>query len=587
MAEQPAGQEATRGQQPPSPPLSPSPLTTTPKGPVAQTEQPHGAPSDEPNGRSKSASPRGFQFHIVLVGLLLAALLTWLDGGTISTALPTIASELDLGPAYVWVADSYFLTMAAVQPVCGQLADLWGRRWIFIGCVSLFVLGSGLIAGANTAAMLIAGRSIQGIGGGGINMMVDLVICDLVPLRERGKYIGLIFGVGATISAVGPLIAGALTEAGPGAWRWIFWINLPLGGVCIVIMLCWFHVAHGHEEQGFLHRARQIDWVGTTIIIASTVATLWSLASGGASKPWSDGGVIGGLVAGFIGLGVFAAWERSPWCRTPMVPLRLFSNRTSAVAFFLNMTNSMLIFWVVFTFPIYFQAVLGAGPRESGLWLLPFAFAFPVGASLSGNMLTKYGVYRPLHLIGFGMCTLVYGLCSILDRSSHHAIWVVFQILLAFSIAFPVATLLPAVQASLPESDAAASTAVWAFLRSYGSIFGAAVPAAIFNNRFQQLLAMVQDPTTRAKLSGGDAYSRAAPSSSLGNISSTTRDQVIYIYNESTRRVWQIGIVFAGVSFLLGFLEKEIPLKQDLETNFGLEDRERGAEKNTSTIATV
>ncbi|TVY19259.1 Efflux pump FUS6 [Lachnellula arida] len=528
-------------------------------------------------------SPRGFRFYIVLVGLLLAALLTWLDGGTISTALPTIAADLDLGPAYVWVANSYFLTMAAFQPLFGQLSDLWGRRWIFIATVALFVLGSGLIGGAHTGAMLIAGRSIQGTGAGGINMMVDLVVCDLVPLRERGKYMGMIFGIGATISAVGPLIAGALTEAGPGAWRWIFWINLPLGGICIIVMLLWFRVSHRRDGPGFVQRIRSVDWVGTGIIVASTVAVLWSLAYGGSSKPWSDAGVVAGLVTGIIGLLLFAAWEGTPWCKNPLTPLRLFSNRTSAVAFFLTLMNAMLIFWVVFMFPIYFQAVLGASPRESGLWLLPFAFAFPVGAALSGNLMTKFGRYRPLHLIGFALCVMAYGLCSILDRNSHKAVWVIFQLILAFGIALPVATLLPAVQAPLSEEDAATSTGAWAFLRSYGSIFGAAIPAAVFNDRFNGLLGTIGDESARALLSGGDAYSRASPSVSMGEFSSEVRDQVINVYNMSLRRVWQIGIVFAGVSFLLLFLEKEVALRQELETDFGLEKQDVSTSQDEKT----
>lgn len=141
-------------------------------------------PRNRHENEDRHEDARDFRFYAVLGGLLLAALLSFLEGSTMSTALPTIAADLNLGPTYVWVADSYFLTMAAFQPLFGQLADLWGRRWILIMTVMLFLLGSGLIGGAQTGAILLAGRAIQGTGAGGINMMVDLVVCDLVPLRE-------------------------------------------------------------------------------------------------------------------------------------------------------------------------------------------------------------------------------------------------------------------------------------------------------------------------------------------------------------------------------------------------------------------
>lgn len=156
--------------------------------------------------------------------------------------------------------------------------------------------------------------------------MVDPVICDLVPLRERGKYMGLIFGIGATISAVGPLIAGALTEAGPGARRWIFWINLPIGGVCIAVMLLWFRISHDPDSKTFLQRMGSVDWVGTSIIVASTVGVLSSLTYGGSNKPSSDSGIIAGLVSGLVGLVIFIAWEGTPWCRNPLTPLHLLGN---------------------------------------------------------------------------------------------------------------------------------------------------------------------------------------------------------------------------------------------------------------------
>lgn len=186
----------------------------------------------------------------------------------------------------------------------------------------------------------------------------------------------------------------------------------------------------------------------------------------------------------------------------------------------------MLIFWVVFMFPIDFQAVLGLGPEDSGLWLMPLVFTFPVRTSLSGAVITKLDRHRPLHLIGFVLWMVGYSLCSILDRNSPKVLWAIFQIILAFSIALPITTLLPAMQAPLVEEDTAASTGAWALLRSYGTIFGAAIPADIFNDRFNQLLGTITDASARSLLSNGGAYAQASLSFSLDRFSNEVHDQV-------------------------------------------------------------
>ncbi|KAI1076750.1 major facilitator superfamily domain-containing protein [Whalleya microplaca] len=513
----------------------------------------------------------GLQFWLIVVAIILSAIVSALDGSAVSTALPTIVAELELGPNYVWTVNIYFLTTAAFQPLLGQLSDLWGRRWVFISTVAIFVLGSGLCGGASTAAMFIAARGVQGVGAGGINMMVDLIICDLVPLRDRGKYMGIIFGVATIFAALGPLFGGALT--GAGAWRWIFWLNLPLGGLCIGILLIWLRLSH-RREGSFLHRIRRVDWIGTGIIVGSTVSILWALAYGGSLKPWSDSGVIAALVVGHAGLGLFIVWEATPWSKEPLIPLRLFANRTSAAAFFLTFTNCLFAIWVVYMLPVYFQAVLGSDPLHSGIRLLPYVCAFPFAAAISGNVMAKIGRYRPIHLVGFAMCTLACGLSSILDENSHDALWAVFEIFFAVGIGAPITCLLPAVQAKLSDKDTASSTAAWAFIRSLGTIWGISIPAAIFNDRFEQLRYLIEDEQTRNMLGGGQAYAQAA-SSFTNTLTGITRDQVIQVYSMSLQRVWQLSIIFAGISFLVVFLEREVVMRKELETDFGLEKEKK------------
>lgn len=580
---------------------SPSPAAAAPPSPPPPTNPNHERPQSEkqdypdgvmPKSESESKS-RPARFWLIILGLTLSAIISALDGAALSTALPTIVSSLQIGPSYIWTTNLYFLTQTVIQPLLGQFSDLFGRRSVLISSILLFMLGSGLLGGANSGTMFIVGRGVQGLGAGGINMMADLIVCDLVPLRDRSAFMGIIFGIGAgTASVMGPLVAGALTDA--GQWRWLFWLNLPLGAMSVVIMVLFLKVGRRHKGTGVVWRLGKVDWVGTVALTGSTVAILWSLANGDAVVPWSDGGVIAGFVAGFVGLGVFVLWQwvapRKKWCDNPLMPLRLFKNRTSAAALFLSVTNSILIFWAVFMMPVYLQAVLGGGPRQSGIWLLPLVLGFPVGTVISGIVTQKTERYKPLHVTGFALCTISFGVCSILDENTHMAVWIVLQLIQALGISLPIACLLPCVQAPLSDEDTATSTGTWAFLRSFGSIWGVAIPAAIFNDRFGQLGWMIGDEETREALSGGRAYAQASHSTSevIDSLTGQGLWEVVRVYSLSLQRVWQIGVVFAGVSVLVALMERELPMREALETDFGLqiegdEDRNGRAESGEKT----
>ncbi|KAL9120108.1 MAG: hypothetical protein Q9187_003342 [Circinaria calcarea] len=533
------------------------------------------APPEESQQQSTEKNRYGGRFWAIFAGLSLTALLSALDGSIVSTALPTILRELNVGDNYVWVINIYFLTSATFQPIYGQLADLWGRRWVMISTVAIFTLGSGICGGASSAAMLIAGRGVQGIGAGGINLLVDLIICDLVPLRDRGTFVGLIFAIIATSSSVGPLIGGALSER--ASWRWIFYINLPIGGVAMVILFVCLHVSH-RSDSTFIARIKQIDWIGNGALIASTFSILYALTYGGTRYPWSSPNVAIPLSLGLIGLLLFYFFEKSSFCRHPVMPPRLFGNRTSSAAFFLTFQHTILSMWTVYFLPIYFQSVLGSSPTRSGVQLLPLVLVFPPFAALAGGIVQKTGRYRPVHQFGFALLVLGVGLCSLLDVNSNTGTWVGFQIIIAAGLGMIVAVLLPAVQANLMESDTASSTATWAFIRSLGNIWGVSIPAAVFNNRFDALLLRISDPAVRAMLSNGQAYEHASRDF-INSFEGILRREIVGVYTDSLKRVWQIGVVMAGIPFLVSFAEREIKLRTELHTEYGLEKKR---EKNSA-----
>jgi MFS family permease len=527
--------------------------------------------SDEPE-----KTHYGWRFWAVFAGLVGATLLSALDGSIVATALPTIARALDAGPSYVWVANIYFLTGAVFQPFLAQLSDLYGRRWVFLIILAIFLLGSGLCGGATSAEMLIAARAVQGVGAGGINMLVDLIICDLVPIRERSKFLGIIFGCIGIFTSVAPLIGGALAQN--GQWRWAFYLNLPIGAVCMLIIFLYLHVNQA-DHDNFSSKMKRIDWGGVTILTLSCIGIMYAATYGGSALPWSDPRVYGPLTAGLVLIPVFVAYEGSPLAIEPVTPYHLFGNRTSSAAYAITFLHSIMCLWVVYVFAVYFQAVLGVNQTLSGVYLMPTVIAFPLSAAIGGGVMAKIGRYKPIHLLSFALLTLGCGLASILHPTSHAAAWIFFQIFLAIGIGLPMATLLPAVQARLAEADAARSTGTWAFLRSVGVIWAVTIPAAVFNNRFESLLGTIDDEVARSLLDRGQAYSQAS-ADFVDAFAELVRGQVREVYSLSVQRVWHIGIVLSGVCFLLVFLEKEVELRKELNTEYGLqqEDGEMKAE---------
>lgn len=503
-----------------------------------------------------------------MLALCTTGLLGALENTVVTTSLPTIVDELQLGRNYIWVTNIFFLTSAAVQPLFGQVANIFGRRWLTMFIVAVYTLGSGICGGANSGAMLIAGRAVQGIGSGGLNMIVDVVISDLVPLRERGNYIALILTVYSVGTSIGPFVGGIIVER--TTWRWVFYINLPVGGAALVLLFLFLHVS-SPKEMSLLQKIKRIDYVGNVVIMASSVAILYALTYGGSLFSWSDARVIVPLVLGLLGLVLFFFLESSPWIKEPVTPVRLFTHRTGAIIGINTFLNSALLYWAMYFLPVYFQAVLLSSPAWSGVQMLPIVLVAVPGAIVAVIVLSKFGRYKQLHVIGFAIVTISLGLFSMLDQYSSTADWVVFQVLGGLGSGMVLNTLLPAFQAGIPESDQAAATASWAFIRSFGNIWGVAIPAAIFNNRFSALEHQILDPTVRSQLSGGRAYEHASRAF-VASLPQPVRAETIGVFVDALKMVWYISVVLCGIACVLSLFEKEIELRKELDTAYGMEE---------------
>jgi EmrB/QacA subfamily drug resistance transporter len=518
----------------------------------------------------------GWRFWAIFPGLCIGGLLSALDTTILSTVLPTIASELNSDTLYVWAINAYFVSTTAVQPLYGQTANIFGRRWLMIVSILLFALGSGLCGGASGTGMLIAARVVQGMGGGGINVMTEIIVADLVPLRERQQIMGIVFTAFAVGTFIGPIVGGAIVDH--TSWRWVFYINLPLCGVAVILMFLFLQVKYD-KTASLWEKLKRVDYVGNAILMTSVISILLSLTWAGTLHPWSSWRTILPLILGFLGLIGFIFYEGSRWCVEPTVPLRLFSNRTATLTYILSFLHGTILYWVSLFLPVYFQSILEATPEKSGIDLLASVIPMVPFAIIGGILITVTGKYKPFLIIGFIPMAVGMGLFTMLNDKTTTVIWVVFQVILAAGSGLSLIATLPAILASLPESDVATATATWAFLRSFGSIWGVSIPSAVFNTRFTNLAYRITNQELREHLYNGGAYQLATKRfmQSL-NYDPVLKAEVVSVYVDSLKLVWQVGIAFAAIGVPISLFLKSLKMRDQLDGEYGFDEQTVGGD---------
>lgn len=393
--------------------------------------------------------------------------------------------------------------------------------------------------------MLIAGRLVQGIGAAGISSLTQLIVSDLVSPRERGSYVGIIYAVAGVGSSLGPPVGGAIVQY--HGFRWIFYLNLPIGGVALVAHLLCLRVGPVDQGDGKTTLVQKlvggIDWLGNLLMMGSIVCILLALSWADTLFTWSSWQVILPMVFGFAGLASFFVYEGSPLFKRlcprgpPTIPPRMFANRTSFAALTSTFLAAILTMWRIYFLPVYFQAVLLLSPSRSGVLLLPTIIVGMFMAVVAGVVLSRFGRYKPIHIFGFSVATLASGLYVSLDDRSSLAQVVLYQVVAAMGGASLMTTLLPAVQASHPSKDMVATTTTWTFVQAFGGLWGLTIPAAIFNSQFDSQLINITDETVRKTLGGGDAYSHVS-ASYISSLEPTIRAEVVAAYLNSLKCVW-------------------------------------------------
>ncbi|KAJ0124362.1 MFS-type transporter YusP [Diaporthe amygdali] len=530
-------------------------------------------PNDRSAEHSDETAPerpaRGWQFWGIIVSMQLISMLSALDTSAVSTAMPSILEDLGRSDGWMWIANAYFLTMTAFQPLFGQASNIYGRRSTTMLATFLFAVGSAVCGSARNLGALIAGRAIQGAGGGAISILIEINVADLVPLRERPQFMSIVLIAYTVAVCIGPVVGGALAQH--ASWRWIFYLNLPVCAVALAALFVFLRTRYRKDTVG--NSLKRVDLGGNALLVASVVAVLIALMWGGTQFSWSSFRTVVPLVLGLVGIGAFIWLESTTIIPEPTMPLRLFSNRTSLGAFGISSLHAMLTNFLTYFLPIYFQGVRSTGPTQSGVNLLPLPFVTMPFAILGGWATTKWGRYRPSFFAGMGLLAICFGLLSRLNKNTSTAYWASVECIGAAGLGAMVTTTWPAVQAPLEEVDQAISTAAWGFVRSFGGVWGVAIPAATFNSRVNQLVTNISDPSIREQLLDGGAYALASIGGGTGSQGWTPQqqDQISSIYVESLKRCFQVGIGFSLLGFLISFIIKDVPLREHLDTEFGLE----------------
>ncbi|MFJ8579206.1 MDR family MFS transporter [Micromonospora sp. NPDC093277] len=418
------------------------------------------------------------QIRLLMFGLMTGMLLAALDQTIVGTALPTIVGQLGGINHYSWVVTAYLLASTASTPLYGKLADLRGRRPVFLFSIGTFLVGSLLAGLSQNMTQLILTRGVQGLGAGGLMTLAFTIISDVVSPRERGRYQGLFGAVFGLSSVAGPLVGGYFAQTN---WRWIFYINVPLAILAIVVC---YHVM---RLVPFQRRQHAIDWLGAGLLVAGVSSLLLALSWGGTQYAWSSGVIIGLFVAGAV-LGVLFVLQEAR-VSEPILPLRLFRSGTFTLANMAGFVLGLVMFGSIIFIPLYLQIVKGASPTRSGLLMLPMMAGIIITSVLTGRAMSRIGRYKWFPVAGSAV--LVAGMLLFRQLQVATSIWAAFfyMVVIGVGLGLCMQSLILAVQNAVHPRDLGAGTSSATFFRSLGGSFGVAILGAVLSTQLTSQLA--------------------------------------------------------------------------------------------------
>lgn len=489
----------------------------------------------------------------IMGALMLVLLLAALDQTIVATALPRIAQELHGLSEFSWVATAYLLTSGVSTPLYGKISDLLGRKKIFQFAILLFLTGSILCGLSQNMTQLVLFRAIQGLGAGGLMTLVMTIVGDVVPPRERGRYMGYLFAVFGVSSVIGPLLGGFLTDS--LSWRWVFFVNVPLGAVAFYEVTRRLHL----PARKLMHK---IDYLGAGLLSSAIVSLLLATVWGGNTYAWSSPQIIGLFSASAILTGFFI------WCEKrapePIIPLGLFKNDIFTVSSLMSLLMGIAMFASILYIPLYQQLVRGYSPTESGLLMLPLVGGILGTSIVIGRMITKIGRYKMFPIIGNIVLALGLWLFSHLSLTTPEwqlGVWM-FIIGSGLGMFMQVTTL--AIQNAVEPKDLGVATSTATFFRSTGSSLGAAIFGTILTNRLAIHLAELFPKSA----GGGGAINVSDVRSGATNLHSLPPEvshNVLLAFVQSFQDMFLIALPFVAAGFIVALFLREKPLRSHHE----------------------
>ena len=487
----------------------------------------------------------------LIFGALMASMfLSSLDQSIFGTAMPTIVGELDGVEHQGWMMTAYILAIAVVMPLYGKFGDLWGRRWPFLVAIGLFTLASVGGAMAQTFGELVAWRAVQGLGGGGLMILSQAIIADIVPAKERGKYMGpmgALFGIAAV---VGPLLGGFFTDH--LTWRWAFWLNVPIGVGAFVV--AWFALRLPSHRS-----SRPLDVAGIVLMVLATsglvLTTSWESFSGGAGYDWGDPRLVGLVALTVLAAVAFVQVERR--AVEPLLPLHLFRNPTFAIATSVGLVIGMGMFAALTFLPTFLQMSTGAGVTESGFLMLPMMVGVMATAIGSGIAITRTGRYRAFPIAGMGIATLGLIALTRLDGDTSMLVFGAMILVLGAGLGLVMQTIVLAVQNSVDPHELGTATSANNFFREIGAAVGVALFSTIFTSRLSERLEDVFAGVPAAAT--GEGPSGLTPAL-VQQLPDPLREGVVDAFADALAPAFWYLVPLLAVGFVLTLFLKEVAL---------------------------
>lgn len=489
------------------------------------------------------------QRTLILIGTLLGMLVAAINQTTVTTVLPTIARDLNGLDLYTWVFTASMLASAIAVPIFGKLSDLYGRRLLYIIGTTTFMIGAGAAGFAQDMHQLIAARAVQGIGMGAIMPLAMAIIADVVPATERGKWQGAMGGVFGLATVLGPLAGGAVSDN--FGWRWIFWGNVPLGMIALVIIVTQMHIP-------FTPRRAKIDWLGAATLGGGLFTLLLGLSEGGRDHPWSSGHIIGLLSASVVLFVAFVFIERR--AEEPVIPIDMLLERNVALTSVAGLAVGAGMFAAIFYVPLFMQAVVGTSSADSGLALVPLMFGLILASTVSGIVIGKTHRYKGIIIAG--PVIAAFGLYLMSQMGSEVTVFDAGwrMALTGIGIGLIMQNIMLVAQNSVELRNIGVVTSLATLTRSVGGTVGISILGTIFatslSTNIRDRMAQIAEASNGAVSGGalGNFDSSMILDARSSDLPEPVKEAIRLGVADSLLHVFLIGVPFLAVAFVAALM---------------------------------